>query len=135
MKYFISNKESEHLNFTKLTEQEFLETVDTAIDELYIYPGTFETSEAPEALLAKIKMHCKKDSKITIGFINIYQVFVNVANHKIDLGIGHATCKSIKNAFNVQAAHNFILSAGLDVSKVYLEDGCSIIKVECNVKS
>lgn len=133
MKYFISNKESEHLNFTKLTEDAFLEMQDAISDELYIYPGTFEISNAPEALLDKIKLSCTKDCKITIGFINVYQLFVNVANHKIDLGIGHMTCKTIKNAFNINAATNFLASRGLKIERAYLEDGCSIIKMECHV--
>lgn len=133
MKYFISNKESEHLNFTKISEDEFLALTNPIDEELYIYPGTFEVSNAPEVLLEKISLICAKSCKVTIGFINLYQLFVNVANHNIDLGVGHMTCRTIKNPFNINAATNFLVSRNIKIEKAYLEDGCSIIKMECHV--
>ena len=133
MKYFISNKETRQLNFTKISEDDFLKKTEAITDELIIYPGTFESSDSCEAILNKMKLICSKDCKITLAFINIYQLFVNVANHNIDVGIGHLTCKSIKNPFNVNAAIGFVKSFGLKINKVYLEDGCSIIKIDCHV--
>lgn len=134
MKYFISNKEEKHLDFDKLTESEFLELKNAIDEEIFIYPGTFELSESPDVILKKLSLICSKDCKITLCFINLYQLFVNVANHTVDLGIGHLTCKTIKNPFNVKAAIGFVGSSNLQIDSVYLDENCTLIKMECHVK-
>lgn len=131
MKYFISNKESEYLGHTKISDED-LSKADFVIDEeLFIFPGVLEGSKDLNKLLSDIKRVCKKDCQIVIYVINIYQVFVDVAFHRIDVGMGHLVCKGIENPFNIPAITNLLRSNGFIIRTTGLEDQSKFIRIEC----
>lgn len=131
MKYFISNKESAHLNFNRLTIDQ-LESLDHSIDEeLVIYPGTLEGIKDTTDLLKIIRTKCSKGCKIVFQYINIYQLFNDVAFHRLDVGVGHLTCKSIERPYNVVAATNELRKAGFTILRTSLEDESRFIRMEC----
>ena len=131
MKYFISNKETEYLGHTKITESD-LSNLDRKIDEeLYIFPGTLESSKDLQKLLEDIKKACTSDCKIVINVINLYQVFVDVAFHRIDVGVGHLVCKGIDNPFNIPAITALVKDKGFKIQTTGLEDQSKFIRIEC----
>lgn len=131
MKYFISNKESEYLGHTKISESDLPNLHKKIDEELYIFPGTLESSKDIKKLFDDIKQACTNDCKIVINVINLYQVFVDVAFHRIDVGIGHLVCKGIDNPFNIPAITALIKAQGLSIQTTGLEDQSKFIRIEC----
>jgi hypothetical protein len=131
MKYFFSNKETQHINFKKLTEEDLNSESFKIEEELFVYPGTIESYSDTKDILKKIKRACGPNCVATFNFINIYQLFNDVAFHRLDIGMGHLVCKSIEKPFNVVAATNSLKEAGFSIRKTWLEDNSRFIRIEC----
>lgn len=131
MKYFFSNKEQHHLNFTKLTDEDLNSESFKIDEELFIYAGTIESYIDTQDVLRKIKRSCLPTCTVTFNFINIYQLFNDVAFHRLDVGIGHLVCKTIEKPFNVIAASNAVKEAGFKIKRTWLEDNSRFIRIEC----
>lgn len=131
MKFFLSHKEDAYLNYKKISESE-LEAMNGEIsEELLILPGTIESKNDTKEFMQKIKKACSKDCKIIFNFINIYQLFNDVAFHRVDVGIGHLVCKTIERPFNVNAASNSVREANFKIQRISLSDQSKFIRIEC----
>jgi hypothetical protein len=131
MRYFLSNKEQQHLNFTKLTDADLDQDGFKIDEELFVYAGTIESYQDTKGILDKIRRACEKNCKITFNFINIYQLFNDVSFHRLDIGIGHLVCKGIEKPFNVLAASNALKDTGFSIKRIWLEDNSRFIRIEC----
>ena len=131
MKYIISNKDEKYLDFTTIKSTE-LDSIKNTATEIYVSPGTLESCESVETFIRDLKAACQKDCSVVFNFINIYQVFVDAAFHKMDIGIAHLVCRTIKNPFNAEAAHNFLKSSGFKIITVSTSEEGKFIVVECD---
>jgi len=132
MKYFISNKLEKYLDFKKISVEEFLVLPDESkIDGVKIFAGTFESLKDPSLLLKKIKSITNGNSSVDLSFINIYQMFVDAAYFRLDVGIAHLVCKSIEKPFNTNAAVNFIKENNININKLWFEENSTILRVDC----
>lgn len=133
MKYFISNKVDNHLDFTKISVEDFLALSDSnSINSIRVFAGTFESMKEPEKLLNKIKSLSSSETSIDLSFINIYQMFVDAAYHRLDVGIAHLVCRSIERPFNTSASINFITENKLNIKKTWFEDNSTILRIDCS---
>jgi len=131
MKFFLSHKEETYLNYKKINESE-LDSMDGKISgELLILPGTVESKNDTKQFLTKIKKACSKDCNIIFNFVNIYQLFNDVAFHRIDVGVGHLVCRAIEKPFNVQAASNCVRECNFKIQRISLSDQSKFIRIEC----
>jgi len=131
MKYFITNKEETYLDFIKITSDDFKSLKEKTIEEIFVASGTFESIKDPSSLIEDIKKATDNKCKIALNFINIYQLFVDVAFHRTDIGIGHLVCRSMENPFNVNAASAFVKKSGLKIVRTNLEENSKFIRIEC----
>lgn len=131
MKYFISDKEETHFAHTKVPVANIENFNFSDAEEIVINPGVIEDQDDPKAFIKKLKDKSGDNCVFEVGFINIYQLFVDAAFHKIDLGIAHKVCANIKKPYNVMAAKNTLSECGMKISKVFFEDQMKIIKIEC----
>jgi hypothetical protein len=131
MKYFISEKEESHFAHTKVKPSEAEKFDFSNAEEIVVYPGVIEEKIDPKGFVKNIIKTANSGCRLEFGFINIYQLFVDAAFHRLDVGVAHKVCAGIQKPYNVAAAKHTLMECGLKIKKVYFEEELKIIKVEC----